>query len=139
MVSFKKVQKTFTEEKYLPGVIEPSFGIGRIIWAILEHRFQKRESDAKRTYFNFPPKIAPVKCSILPVISTEEFWPKVKEVEKNLKRQGISTKIDVTNITIGKLISSNSWPRFDLLNQEGDMQERMSLEFHLVSQWIRRH
>jgi glycyl-tRNA synthetase len=73
MVSFKKVKKTLTEEKFLPGVIEPSFGIGRIIWSILEHRFQKRVNDEKRTYFNFPPKIAPVKCSILPLISTKEF------------------------------------------------------------------
>jgi glycyl-tRNA synthetase len=49
----------------VPSVIEPSFGIGRILYAIFEHSFKMR--DEKRTYLNLPPRIAPVKCSILTV------------------------------------------------------------------------
>lgn len=33
----------------MPSVIEPSFGIGRIMYAILEHNFHTRENDAQRT------------------------------------------------------------------------------------------
>lgn len=46
-------------------MIEPSFGVGRILYAIFEHAFKMR--DEKRTYFAFTPKIAPVKASILTV------------------------------------------------------------------------
>jgi hypothetical protein len=34
-----------SEEKYVPSVIEPSFGIGRILYSLLEHSFSVRKSD----------------------------------------------------------------------------------------------
>ena len=40
-------------EKFLPHVIEPSLGIGRIMFAILEHSFQTRENDEKRIVSDF--------------------------------------------------------------------------------------
>jgi len=68
-VSFKDETKMMMEEKYIPHVIEPSFGIGRIIYCIFEHCFKVREKDAQRTYFDFPTSIAPLKCSLLPLMS----------------------------------------------------------------------
>ena len=38
-----------TVEEYVPSVIEPSFGIGRIMYAIFEHNFKTREGDEQRT------------------------------------------------------------------------------------------
>lgn len=70
-VSFSEEEKTVMEEKFVPSVIEPSFGISRILYAILEHSFKMR--DEKRTYLNLPPVMAPVKCSILTVINLPEF------------------------------------------------------------------
>ena len=32
-----------------PTVIEPSFGIGRLMYAVLEHNFHVREGDEQRT------------------------------------------------------------------------------------------
>ena len=68
------------EEKYVPHVIEPSFGLGRIIYSILEHSFKTRTNedgtkDEKRTFLSLPPKIAPVKVSILPLVANEKFDP----------------------------------------------------------------
>lgn len=40
MVSVKKYQKTFHVEEIIPSVIEPSFGIGRVMYAIFEHNFK---------------------------------------------------------------------------------------------------
>ncbi len=31
------------EEKFIPNVIEPSFGLGRIIYAVFEHCFKMRD------------------------------------------------------------------------------------------------
>ena len=36
----KKYQKTFHVEEIIPSVIEPSFGIGRVMYAIFEHNFK---------------------------------------------------------------------------------------------------
>jgi len=75
-VSFVKDQKIIQEEKYVPSVIEPSFGIGRIIYCVFEHCFKIRPkpkgakaTDPDRTYFDFPALISPIKCSLLPLMS----------------------------------------------------------------------
>ena len=68
-IKFEKKEKTMIEEKFVPHVIEPSFGIGRIVYCIFEHCFKVREQDAQRTYFDFPIAVAPVKCSLLPLMS----------------------------------------------------------------------
>ena len=40
MVSVKKYQKTFHVEEFIPSVVEPSFGVGRIMYALFEHNFK---------------------------------------------------------------------------------------------------
>lgn len=42
-----------TVEEVIPNVIEPSFGIGRIMYTIFEHTFQVREGDEQRTVSRF--------------------------------------------------------------------------------------
>lgn len=39
----------FLVEEYVPSVIEPSFGIGRIMYSIFEHRFRVRSGDEQRS------------------------------------------------------------------------------------------
>ena len=34
--------------EYIPNVIEPSFGLGRILYLLLEHSFWSREHDVER-------------------------------------------------------------------------------------------
>ena len=46
MLKFEPTEKNVMEEKYTPSVIEPSFGIGRIVYCIFEHCFKVREEDA---------------------------------------------------------------------------------------------
>ena len=76
-ISFSEQTKTVMEEKYTPHVIEPSFGIGRILYCIFEHCFKAREHDAQRTYFAFPASIAPLKCSLLPLMNNADMNKKV--------------------------------------------------------------
>ena len=79
-VDFEEKIVNVSEEKYVPNVIEPSFGLGRILTAVLEHSFRMR--DEKRTYLVLKPKIAPVKVSILPLQFDERFFPVIAEIRK---------------------------------------------------------
>lgn len=36
-------------DELVPGVIEPSFGVGRIMYAVFEHSFRVRDGDEQRT------------------------------------------------------------------------------------------
>jgi glycyl-tRNA synthetase len=49
MVSIKRGQKTVHTEEVVPNVIEPSFGIGRIMYSVFEHNFKMRDGDEQRT------------------------------------------------------------------------------------------
>ena len=40
MVAVKRYQKTVHVEEIIPSVIEPSFGVGRIMYALFEHNFR---------------------------------------------------------------------------------------------------
>ncbi len=49
LVSFQKESRTETMREYIPNVIEPSFGIGRILYSLMEHVYWTREGDAARS------------------------------------------------------------------------------------------
>lgn len=53
---------------FTPAVIEPSFGIGRILYCVFEHCFYTREGDESRSVFSFTPVTAPVKCTVFPLL-----------------------------------------------------------------------
>ncbi|XP_060920267.1 glycine--tRNA ligase-like [Labrus mixtus] len=102
MVSVKRFQKTLHVEEVVPNVIEPSFGIGRIMYTIFEHTFQVREGDEQRTYFSFPATVAPYKCSVLPLSQNQEFVPFVKELSEAMTKNGVSHKVDDSSGSIGR-------------------------------------
>jgi len=101
-ISFKDESKMQMEEKYIPHVIEPSFGIGRVLYCIFEHCFKVREKDAQRTYFDFPAEIAPINCSLLPLMNNADMNLKVQEIKRNLIKNGVSSKVDDSGQTVGK-------------------------------------
>jgi len=107
-ISFKTETKTVREEKYTPWVIEPAFGIGRIVYCIFEHAFKERpaelqkEGSSQRHYFDFSPLVAPLKCVVLPLINHAGLNAKTAELKKSLVRAGVSSKVDDTGVSVGK-------------------------------------
>ena len=87
LVQFEQYEKNIQEVKYTPSVIEPSFGIGRIVYCIFEHCFKVRAEDEQRTYFVFPPLVAPLKCSILPLIDKPVLNKVVQDISKIILMQ----------------------------------------------------
>ena len=67
----------------------------------MEHCFKLREKDARRTYFDFPPVVAPYKASILPLIENDEFFKFIEPIRKVLVQNGVSYKIDAAD-SIGR-------------------------------------
>jgi glycyl-tRNA synthetase len=72
-IVFERKEEVQLEEKFIPGVIEPAFGIGRTVYCVMEHCFKVRNFDKNRSFFAFPPLVAPVKVSILPLIDDEKM------------------------------------------------------------------
>ncbi len=92
-----------TKEKFIPHVIEPSMGHGRTLLAVLVSSYREDEMGGeKRIYLKFPPKIAPVKIAVFPLLKNKpELVEKAREIYKLLKKEFVSVEFD-DNGNIGK-------------------------------------
>ncbi|WOL18709.1 glycine--tRNA ligase, mitochondrial 1-like [Canna indica] len=105
MVSISIEKKKEHQRVFTPSVVEPSFGIGRIIYCLFEHSFYTRPSkseDEQLNVFRFPPLVAPIKCTVFPLIKSQKFDDAAKIIAKSLTTAGISHIIDITGTSIGK-------------------------------------
>jgi glycyl-tRNA synthetase len=102
-------RKTFKQSirEYTPNVIEPSFGLGRILYMLLEHNYWCREQDVERGVLSLPPLVAPTKVLIVPLSAREEFDPLVQEVSTKLRKAGVFSRVDDSNTSIGKRYARN--------------------------------
>jgi len=101
-VSFSRSRKEIQEEKFLPSVIEPSFGMGRILYALLEHSFSQDPEDEQRVVMSFNAAVAPCKCHVYPLQTNEKFGPLVAQVADLLMAAGLANKIDSSGQSIGR-------------------------------------
>ncbi|EIJ95087.1 glycyl-tRNA synthetase [Nematocida parisii] len=92
-------------EEYTPSVIEPSFGIGRILYALLWHSFWIREDDEQKSLFSFTPGMAPIKCIILPLQEDERFTEIITSLKDTIVESGISCNLDESKASIGRRYS----------------------------------
>ena len=102
--------------KYVPSVIEPSFGIGRILYHVLEHSFNIRPegssgssagaalADAKilRAFLSLPPHMAPIKVAILPLSAQPQFEPLTSRLLRHFTAAGLSSRADTSGSSIGR-------------------------------------
>jgi len=78
-------------EKYIPYVIEPSFGLTRAMMAFLVDAYHEEEApNAKggtdtRTVLKLDPRLAPVKAAVLPLSRNEQLSPIAREVAEVLR------------------------------------------------------
>ncbi|RPA83548.1 glycyl-tRNA synthetase [Ascobolus immersus RN42] len=107
LLTITKQQKIEHTRSYVPNVIEPSFGIGRILYALMEHSFWTRPEDALRGVLSFPPVVAPTKALIVPLSSNPVFNPLIAELMKKMRQAGISNRVDASSATIGKRYARN--------------------------------
>ncbi|KAF8244714.1 glycyl-tRNA synthetase [Wilcoxina mikolae CBS 423.85] len=106
-VEIVKRQKQQYIREYTPNVIEPSFGIGRILYSLIEHIFYTRPEDATRGVLAFPPKLAPTKVLIVPLSGNKDFDPIVDKISRTMRKEGIANRIDDSSATIGKRYARN--------------------------------
>ena len=84
-------------------VIEPSFGIGRILYHLLEHVFYQRKKDEQRTVMAFPAAIAPIKLAITYTgLKVDEVAGYLSDLQRDLTKASISNKLDTSSTSIGR-------------------------------------
>ncbi|CAI6333928.1 unnamed protein product [Periconia digitata] len=107
LITIEKRTRVENVREYTPNVIEPSFGIGRIVYALCEQSYWTREQDEARGILSFPPTVAPTKVLIVPLSSHSDFKPFVRKLSNRLQELGISSRVDDSGASIGKRYSRN--------------------------------
>jgi len=91
----KDVETEINGEYVMPHVIEPSYGIDRIIYAVLEHSFDEEVVDEEtRKVLHFPPKVAPVQAAVLPLMARDGLDDIARTIRGKLQEEGILTEYD---------------------------------------------
>ncbi|MBY0110969.1 glycine--tRNA ligase [Patescibacteria group bacterium] len=92
-----------TKEKFVPHVIEPTFGLGRTVLAVLASAYREDElGGEKRVYLALPPAVAPVKAMVSPLLKNKpELVAKAREVREMLRKVNPAIAWD-DNGNIGK-------------------------------------
>ncbi len=89
-------------EKFVPHVIEPSYGIDRIIYFLLEHNFKEiKKNEEEYTTLTFKPQIAPIKTGVFPLINDDQLMTIAREIDTDLRALEIQTYYDEGG-TIGR-------------------------------------
>ncbi len=90
----------YTNEKYIPYVIEPSLGVDRTFLAVLCNAYEEQQlpGDDMRVVMHFHPALAPYKVAVLPL--SKKLGEKAKEVYKTLSKE-FNVSYDETG-SIGK-------------------------------------
>ncbi len=76
------------KERFVPHVIEPTFGVGRLLLAVLSDAYAEDEQNGEtRVFLKFKPSVAPVKAAVFPLLKNKpELVAYAREVYQNLKR-----------------------------------------------------
>jgi glycyl-tRNA synthetase len=89
-------------EKFVPHVIEPSYGIDRILYFLLEHNYvEGKKKEEEYTILKLNPVVASIKVGVFPLIGDDKLIAVAKKIDSTLRKEGIATFYDVSG-TIGR-------------------------------------
>jgi glycyl-tRNA synthetase len=112
---FSKVDLSYydeeTKERFIPHVIEPSFGVDRTVLAVLCDAYtedemgsssEASEGKEKRVFLKLAPSVAPIKVAVFPLLKNKpELVKKAEEIHKTIKKTIPGATFD-DNGNIGK-------------------------------------
>lgn len=89
-----------TQEKLVPHVIEPTFGLTRLfLMTLLESYREEGEGGDKRVYLKLHPKLAPYKVAVFPLMKNKpELVEKARGIYDQLRQKFMTTWDDRGNV-----------------------------------------
>lgn len=88
-----------TGEKMIPHVIEPTFGLSRLVGIMITDAFRQEEVNGKpRIYLALAPHLAPIKAAVFPLQKDEKLAGIATDIYTNLKQKFTCEYDDAGNI-----------------------------------------
>lgn len=96
-----RYQDPYTQEKYIPWILETSMGMGRVFLAVLADAYQVEDMGEgnMRTVLKLKPELAPVKYAVFPLLKNKpELVEKARQVYQQLSQNYMCEWDDNGNI-----------------------------------------
>ena len=95
-----RVKEKIAGKRVVPHVIEPSCGLDRIFYSVLEHAY---DYDAKEDYtvLHIKPEVAPIKVGVFPLMEKDGLDEIARDIQEKLQLSGLNSLYDGAG-TIGK-------------------------------------
>ncbi len=74
------------QKKVIPRVIEPTFGVERIFLAVLTKAYNY-DKERENIVLKLPPKLAPIKAAIFPIVKRDDFEKICFDIVNDLKKE----------------------------------------------------
>ena len=94
---FTVEERTESGEHITPHVVEPSFGVGRLVYSVLVHRHGTDEVDGEeRTFLGLPAELAPTTVAVFPLMTRDGLDDRARGVAAALLDAGFEVTYDDT-------------------------------------------
>jgi len=94
---FAVEERTESGEHITPHVVEPSFGIDRLVYSVLAHRHGTDEVDGEeRSFLELPTEMAPTSVAVFPLMTKDGLDDRAREVAEKLRAAGLEVSYDDT-------------------------------------------
>ncbi|KTG07933.1 glycine--tRNA ligase [Haloprofundus marisrubri] len=96
VADFRVEEQTESGEHITPHVVEPSFGVGRTVYTVLEHAYREDEvAGEERTYLALEPEVAPTYVGVFPLVGNDErLTDLATELVRDVREAGLSAEYD---------------------------------------------
>ena len=103
MVERKTVRNNIAGEWFTPHVIEPAFGIDRIIWHILDHAYEETEKEGEKyNLLSLTESVAPADLIVLPLFEKDGMGDLAQNIHRDLcGRRNVFSSYDASG-SIGR-------------------------------------
>jgi len=82
--SGEKLEVSVNNKKFVPHVLELSFGVDRNLWALLDLFFHEEK---ERQMFKLPFNLVPIQLSVFPLVNKDKLPEKAEEIYNMLKKE----------------------------------------------------
>jgi glycyl-tRNA synthetase len=84
-----------TGEHVTPHVIEPAFGVDRVLYTVLDHAYREDEiEDESRSYLALPDELAPTFVGVFPLMDKDGLGERARAIAADLREAGLAVTYD---------------------------------------------
>ncbi|WP_228842355.1 glycine--tRNA ligase [Halococcus agarilyticus] len=88
-------EETETGEHVTPHVVEPAFGIDRVLYTVLDHAYREDEVEGEsRSYLALPDELAPTFVGVFPLMDKDGLGERAQEIAADLREAGLAVTYD---------------------------------------------